>query len=220
MNGAVLRSALASESQLHPNVYDDAILDVYRQSLAQHGLVRISPILRPGLAAELVEACRDLPLQTRYFQAQEDLSLSCDIGVAETQDLEQPTCIYQLMHALCVELPIVVKCLVGQEVERIDNHLVHLWSLEKGSYVDAGQSLSPHGLDAWLGLTAATWPTEYGGHTLWSVAGSNTYTVAPGFDTLDLFSNGTFRIPMVLQHVRTLTVRTAFHHIGESSDTK
>ncbi len=202
-------------SALHPRLQSAEQQRALAEQWRDDGVMRIQNVLTPGLAAELALVCGDLPLKARLYEAHQDLSWSLDLGVPEKLDPQQPECLFRLMRFLQKDLPSLVNAITGRNLERAEARLAHLWSMRKGSFVDAGGPLAVRGgIDATLGLTGINWPTDWGGHLVWQSEGGQAYGLPPGFDTLDLFDGGRFVVPLVSRHVRSLVVRAHLNPAG------
>ena len=99
----------------------------------------------------------------------------------------------RLVRFLRTDLPQLVSAITGRALELGGDPAAWVWSARKGSYVDAGTAHAPEGgVDVVLGLTAGTWPREWGGHMLWRGDAGDEYHLPPGFDTLDILDGGRF----------------------------
>jgi len=208
---------LFSTSTLHPDLHGDDRLRDLAKAWQDGGAMRLHGVLTPGLAAEAATAFDSIALTSRIFGEQVDLSWSCDVGFLPTPHPERAPCLFRLDRFLQHDLPALVGDITGRSLVTGEASL-HLWSMRKGSYVDQGAPLARRGgIDAWLGLTGTPWPASWGGHPVWQSERGSLLTFPPAFDTLDLFDGGSFTIPLVTRHVRTLTVRAFLNPTEESA---
>ena len=197
-------------SAAHPRLAAAAEREALRGRWSAGAVLRIDAALAPGLAAELADWLPTLPLEPRYLAEQVALTWACEIQVPDEIDPQHPEALYRLVDFLDRDLPALASAITGRSLVPPMARVVHVSSLRRGAYVDAGATLAPPGgVDVVLGLTGARWPAGHGGHTEWvEDDGAVSQQLAPGFDTLDLHPPGRYRVPLVTRPVRALAVRT------------
>lgn len=197
-------------SAAHPRLADAAEREALRGRWSASTALRIDEVLAPGLAAELADWLPTLPLEPRYLAEQVALTWACEIQVPDEIDPQHPEALYRLVDFLDRDLPALARTITGRALAPPVARVVHVSSLRRGAYVDAGTTLAPPGgIDVVLGLTGPRWPADCGGHTeRLDDDGAVSQRLAPGFDTLDLYPAGRYRVPLLTRPVRTLAVRT------------
>lgn len=193
---------------LHPALRDPERLAELARAWRPGGVLRLEGALEPGLGAELAVELGALPLAPRIFAAQEDLSWSCDLGFPPLPDPQHAPCLLRLPRLIREELPALVGALSGRRLRAGEPGQLHLWSLRKGSFVDAGAPLAPPGGVDWLlHLTPGTWPEGWGGHLVCTSGPHAGVRLPPAFDSLDLLEGVAFAAPLLTRPVQTLTLR-------------
>jgi hypothetical protein len=157
------------------------------------------------LAAELLWAFAQVPLEAAWVPGQPELSWSATLVVPPGEDPQHPPCFHALVRALDAALPELLSAALGTPLRRVRPGHLQLWSFRKGGYADAAPPLAPQpgGVDALLGLTAGAWPASWGGHPAPCEG-------PPGMDTLDLRQGGPMGVPLVRRPVHALFVRAGY----------
>jgi hypothetical protein len=200
---------------VHPRLLDPDVVAELAAVWRRSGRLRIDPILRPGLAAELASLLRRLPLTAHSDSGQKELSWRCSVGMPAAIDPQYPECMFALARFIDRDLPALARSITGYPLAAGEPTWLHLRAFRKGSYLDVAAKADLPA--AWLGLTGASWPESWGGH-LENVADDDDGggdPTPPKCDVLDLFVGSSVRVPLILRHVEALWVHCPLQYTSE-----
>lgn len=176
---------------LHPRFERPEVIHALRAEWAQSRRLRISEVLRPGLAERIANAALERPFG--FFEKHQAEVHAVfwrqphHFGDAHNDFPELST----LQTVLLRDLPALATAVTGQALEALETQETVVFDLyTRGSYLDPHTDQGAERLVAYvLGLTRDSWPAEQGGHLEFLELDERTVIdrVSPGFDTLDLF---------------------------------
>lgn len=196
---------------VHPRLRDPRSRAELAAAWRAERRVRIPDALPPGVAAELLSVVLRLPVATVAVEDHAGLWWGCEVEVPREPEPQHPACLLRLARFLAEDLPELSAVATGTPLSVADPFRIHVRILRKGAFVDP--QVDPPGSSPgqlWLGLTAARWPAEWGGHMEWLAAErAPAARMEPGWNTLDLIgvgAQGGYAIPVLRRHVDAIAL--------------
>jgi len=206
---------LDDATTLNPRLRDSAVLDDLRNAWAAGRRIRITELMAPGLAERFADAA--LNGSWSFFEKHVNevhcVAWSQVHRYPEAGETSDFAVMPEAMQLFMRDIPALASAVTGQALHRVADEGLAIHWYTKGSYLDVHTDQGADRLVAYvLGLTRESWPAERGGHLEFLEPDERTVIdrIAPGFDTLDLFTiyplTRPHRIPILQDHVVRLSV--------------
>lgn len=190
---------------IHPDLADPARLATLADRWRRDRQLRIERALVPGLAAELATVAGRLPLSAALDER--ELSWRCLIETPRVPDPQTHECLHRLVRFVEIDLVDLVGAITGRSLRAVAPARLDVRALRKGSYRDPASADDDAELAFVLGISAGSWPAEWGGHLeLLDDRGAVVARRPPGADTLDLLAPSRVRVPLLTRAVECIAV--------------